>query len=129
MEILSSQEKTEQTVTGKDKHGDLLIREVWARGTDSILLDVHLTDTDAKSYSKLAPAKVLASQEKEKKWKCLEACLERYGHFTPFVSSVDGMMLGRDAKEPLPIIYYSCQEAGQQMEEVLFTSMQICQCS
>jgi hypothetical protein len=55
------------------------------------------TDTDAKSYSKRDPAKVLESQEKEKKQKYLEACLERRRHFTPFVCSVDGM-LGREAK-------------------------------
>jgi hypothetical protein len=57
----------------------------------------HVTDTDAKSYSKRDPAKVLESQEKEKKRKYLEACLERRRHFTPFVCSVDGM-LGREAK-------------------------------
>jgi hypothetical protein len=39
---------------------------------------------------------VLKSQEKEKKWKYLEACLEQRHHFTPFVVSTDGMM-GREA--------------------------------
>jgi hypothetical protein len=65
---------------------------------------VHVTDTDAKTYCKRDPAKVLESQEKEKKRKYLEAaCLERRRHFTPFVCSVDGM-LGQEAKifaEPL----------------------------
>jgi hypothetical protein len=40
---------------------------------------------------------VLKSQEKEKKRKCLRACLENRRHFTPFVLSVDGL-LGREAK-------------------------------
>jgi hypothetical protein len=44
----------------------------WARGTDCIL-DVRVTNTDAKSYSKRDPAKVLEPQEKEKKRKYLEA--------------------------------------------------------
>jgi hypothetical protein len=39
-------------------------------------------------------AKVPESQEKEKKWKCLEACLERCRHFSPFACSVDGMLEG-----------------------------------
>jgi hypothetical protein len=88
----TSQKKTEQTATGKDERGDLLVRGFWARGTDCVL-DARVTDTDAKSYSKRDPAKVLVeSQEKEKKRKYLEACLERRRHFTPFVCSVDGML-------------------------------------
>jgi hypothetical protein len=95
----TSQENTNQSATGEDERGDLLIRGFWARGTDCIL-DVRVffvTDTDAKSYCKRAPAKVLESQEKEKKRKYLESCLEYRRHFTPFVCSVDGM-LGREAK-------------------------------
>jgi hypothetical protein len=76
--------------------GELLIRGFWAQGTDCILY-VRVTDTDAKPYSKRDPAKVLESQEKEKKRKCLEACLERHRHFTPFACSVDGM-LGPEAR-------------------------------
>jgi hypothetical protein len=45
-----------------------------ARGTDCIV-DVRVTDMDAKSYCHRDPAKVLITQEKEKK-KYLEACLE-----------------------------------------------------
>jgi hypothetical protein len=59
-------------------------------------VDVHVTDTDAKSYIKRAPAKVLERQEKEKKCKYLEPCLENRRHFTPFVCSVDGL-LGHEA--------------------------------
>ena len=63
-------------VAGEDERGDLLIRGFWARGTDC-MLDVSVTDADAKSCCKRTPAKVLESQEKEKKKKYLEACLER----------------------------------------------------
>jgi hypothetical protein len=62
----TSQEKTKQTATGEDERGDLLIRGFWGRGTDC-MLDARVTDTDAKSYCKRAPVKVLESQEKEKK--------------------------------------------------------------
>jgi hypothetical protein len=60
-------------------------------------VDVRVTDTDAKSYRHRDPAKVLISQqEKEKKRKYLEPCLEQRRHFTPFVCSTDGM-LGHEA--------------------------------
>jgi hypothetical protein len=55
-----------------------------------------VTDTDAKSYRHRDPAKVIVTQEKEKKRKYLKACLEQRRHFTPFVCSTDGL-LGREA--------------------------------
>jgi hypothetical protein len=77
------------------KVGDLLIRGFWATVTTCCILDEQVYDADAKSYCKRNPAKVLpvASPEKEKKRKYLEACLiERLRHFTPFVCSADGML-------------------------------------
>jgi hypothetical protein len=56
-----------------------------------------VTDTDAKSYHHRDPAKVIATQEKEKKQKYLEPCLEQRRHFTPFVCSTDNL-LGRKAE-------------------------------
>jgi hypothetical protein len=91
----NQQEPTTQEAAPEDERGDLLIRGFWAKGTDCIL-DVRVTDTDAKSYCKRPPAKVLATQEKEKKRKYLENCLKQRRHFTPFVVSVDGL-LGREA--------------------------------
>jgi hypothetical protein len=76
--------------------GDLLIRGLWAHGTDCII-DVRVTDTDAKSNLSKAPAKVLESQEKEKKRKYLASCIAQRRHFTPFVVSADGL-LGKEAK-------------------------------
>jgi hypothetical protein len=74
-----------------------LIRGFWAKGTDCIL-DVHVTDTDAKkSYCKCTPAKVIKSQDKEKKRQYLDNFLKLRWHFTPFVASVDGL-LGREAE-------------------------------
>ncbi len=54
-----------------EERGDVLIRGLWARGTDCII-DVHVTDTDAKSNLSRDPAKVLEAQEREKKRKHLK---------------------------------------------------------
>jgi hypothetical protein len=82
-----------------EERGDLLIRGFWARGTD-VIVDVRVTDTDAKSYRSRDPHKVLASQEREKKKKYLQSCLDQRKHFTPFVVSTDGL-IGREAGELL----------------------------
>jgi hypothetical protein len=76
--------------------GDILIRGLWARGTDCII-DVRITDVDAKYNRSKDPAKVLAAHECEKKKKYLGACLEQRRHFSPFVVSTDGL-LGKEAK-------------------------------
>lgn len=49
----------------EDDRGDILLWGFWACGTDCIV-DVRVTDTDAKSYRHRDPAKVIATQEKEK---------------------------------------------------------------
>jgi hypothetical protein len=59
--------------------------------TDCIV-DVHATDTDAKSNCKRALGKVLELQEKKKKCNYLKPCLKNRHHFTPFVCSVDGLL-------------------------------------
>jgi hypothetical protein len=74
----------------------VLIHGLWARGTDCII-DVRITDVDAKSNLSKHSEKVLIVHEKEKKKKYLEACLEQRRHFTPFVVSTDGL-LGKEAK-------------------------------
>jgi hypothetical protein len=60
-----------------------LIRGLWSKGTDCIL-DVRMTDLDAKSNKFRNPDKVLATHEREKKKKYLEPCLEQRRHFSPF---------------------------------------------
>jgi hypothetical protein len=47
-----------------EERGDLLIQGFWARGTD-VIVDVCVTDTDAKSYWSRDPHKVLASHARE----------------------------------------------------------------
>jgi hypothetical protein len=79
-----------------DDRGDILVRGFWTKGTDCII-DVRVTDTDAKSNRSKDPMKVLETHEKEKKRKYLEPCLKQRRHFTPFVVSVDGL-LGKEAE-------------------------------
>jgi hypothetical protein len=86
---------TSKKPASKDDRGDILLCGFWARGMDCII-DVRVTDTDAKSYHYRDPAKVLITQEKEKKCKYLEPCLEQRCHFTPFVCSTKGL-LSREA--------------------------------
>ena len=63
---------------------------MWKRG-QTCVLDVRITDTDAKSYAGTSSEKVLQRAAKEKKDKYLDACLERRRSFTPLVYSVDGV--------------------------------------
>jgi hypothetical protein len=71
-----SQRKANAKPASEDDRGDILLRGFWAHGTDCIV-DVRVTDTDAKSYRHRDPKKVIATQEREKKRKYLEPCLEQ----------------------------------------------------
>jgi hypothetical protein len=66
------------------------------RGKDCII-DVRVSDTDAKSNLNKDLAKVLEAHEKENKRKYLKSCLQQRRHFTPFVVSTDGL-IGKVAK-------------------------------
>jgi hypothetical protein len=72
----------EPEVASESNQGDLLLQGFWARGTDCIV-DVRVTDTDAKSYCKRPPDKVLESGEQIKKKKYLEACRSS-AHWTDY---------------------------------------------
>ena len=61
------------------------------------MIDVRITDVDAKSNRSKEPDKVSLAHEREKKKKHLGACLEQRRHFSPFVVSADGL-LGKEAK-------------------------------
>jgi hypothetical protein len=101
-EVKSDEENKENSVkrlfrnNRNEDRGDILNRGFWARGTDCII-DVRITDVDAKSNRSKDLDKVLAAHEREKKKKYLGACLEQRRHFSPFVVSTDGL-LGKEAK-------------------------------
>ena len=79
-----------------EERGDASCHGFWECGRDTIF-DMRITDTDARSYRKKEPTKVLEQQEKEKKDKYLRTCLELRKDFTPMVYSVDGIA-GREAR-------------------------------
>jgi hypothetical protein len=79
-----------------EDRGDILVRGLWACRTDCII-DVRITDVDAKSQQSKDPHKVLEAHKREKKKKYLEACLEQRRHFSPFMASTDGL-LGKESR-------------------------------
>ena len=52
------------------------------------VFSVLIFDTDAASYDGRYPYKILSQNGRQKKEKCIEACLDRRLHFTPLVLSV-----------------------------------------
>ena len=75
---------------------DLSIRGVWQPQTVA-LFDVRVTDTDAPSYSQRVVSAILSSAEEAKKMKYSKAAALRRASFTPFVVSVDGSWVEKQA--------------------------------
>jgi hypothetical protein len=92
-----SQEGESLSNNRNEDRGDILIRGLWARGTGDCIIDVRITDVDAKSNRSKDSDKVLSAHGREKKKKYLGTCLEQRRHFSPFVVSTDGL-LGKEAK-------------------------------
>ena len=59
-----------------EEKGDLLIRDLWKNGTDSIH-DMRVVNTDTKSYWGRSPEKCLEEAERGKKKMYLEAFLQQ----------------------------------------------------
>ena len=70
---------------------DLCVRGVWLPQAEA-LFDIRVVDTDAQSYLRHAPSRVLLNAEVEKKNKYAEACAARRAHFTPLCFSIDGLV-------------------------------------
>jgi hypothetical protein len=79
-----------------EDQGDILIQVLWTCGTDYIM-DIPITDIDAKSNRSKDSFKVLATHDHVKEKKYIEACLGQRCHFSPFMVSADGL-LGKEAK-------------------------------
>ena len=71
-----------------EEQGDLLIRSIWTPQTDCIL-DARITNLDAPYNNHRKQEAVLVSEEREKKKKDLQACLDQRRRFSPFVVSCD----------------------------------------
>ena len=74
-----------------DARGDLLVRSLYQKATDCVL-DVQVSDLDARTYRKKPCAAALRDMEKAKKRKHLAACLQQRRTFVPFVVSADGLI-------------------------------------
>ena len=83
--------------------GDLLIRDLWQNGTDSVN-GMRVVNTEAKYHLAKTPEKCLQESERAKKNMYLDACLQPRRHLLPFVESVDGI-LGVEAGATLKMLY------------------------
>ena len=57
---------------------------------DEALFDIRFVDTDAQSYLRHTPSRVLLNAEVEKS-NYAETCVARHAHYTPLCFSVDGV--------------------------------------
>ena len=53
------------------------------------MFNIRIFNIDAGSYLRMTPEKALAKAEKENKYLCLQACLERRWTFSAMVYSAD----------------------------------------
>ena len=74
-----------------EQKGDLLIRDLWQQGTNSVH-NMRVVNTDILSYVKKTPEKRLHKDERGKNKMYLEDCLQQRRHFSPFFALVDGLL-------------------------------------
>ena len=74
-----------------EQKGDLLIRDLWQQGTESVH-DMHVVNTDAPTHQKKDSEKCLHEAERGKNRMYVEDYLQQRWHFSPFVASVEGLM-------------------------------------
>ena len=74
-----------------EQKGDLLIRDLWQQGTDSVN-DMRVVNTDTLTHTTKDLEKSPHEAERGEKRIYLEACLHQRQHFFPFVASVDGLL-------------------------------------
>ena len=86
----------ESVVRDASVDGDALIADLGVRGVwepqAMALFDIHVVDTDARSYLFHSLSAVLASAEAEKKRKYCDASTEHHATFTSLCFSVDGLV-------------------------------------
>ena len=75
---------------------NLQIHDLWKNGTNSVH-NMHLLNTDSKSYLTKTPEGCRQDAAKEKKSIYLWGCLQQRWHFSPLFDSIDGLM-GVEAK-------------------------------
>ena len=75
----------------REQKGDLLIRDLCQNGTDSVH-DIHVVNTDSMLHRTNEPERCLQEAEMGEERMYLEACLHQRRNFSPFVTSVDGLL-------------------------------------
>ena len=102
---------TPQPPTTTEERGDASCHRFWERGCTCIF-DMRIMDTDAKSYRKKEPTKVLEQHEKEKKDKYFQNCLEMRQDFY-----TNGLLCGWDrGTRGLERGEEACHSTGRQVE-------------
>ena len=81
---------TRQETVPEESRADVSVHGCWKWGTTAIF-DMKIVNLDAGSYLSQTSANALATEEKDKKDKYLQPCLERRCSFTTMVYSVDGI--------------------------------------
>ena len=79
------------SVDGETLIADLCARGVWEPQAMA-LLDIHVVDTNTKSYQSHFPVVMLASAKDEKNRKYCDGCTMHHATFTPLCFSVDGLV-------------------------------------
>ena len=105
---------------GPGLRADLGIRGVWTPQVEA-LFNIKVIDTNAPSHLHRTPESMLDSGALEKKKLYKKAVEDRRGTFTPFVTSVDGL-LHREAEHIL-------KQHSRKMEQIICWNVCICQSS
>ena len=74
--LTNSKDETTAAPEVTEQKGDLLIRDLWQQGTDSVH-NMRVVNTDALSYARKSPEKCLHEAKRGKKKMYLEACLQQ----------------------------------------------------
>ena len=74
-----------------EQKGDLLIRDLWQKGTDSVH-DMRVVNTDTLPHRTKDPEKCLHEAERGKLKMYLEVCLQQSRNFSPFAALVDRIL-------------------------------------
>jgi hypothetical protein len=76
----------------QERGEDIAIRGLFKRATNTILIDVRITNLDSPSTQAQDPKKVLVNTESAKRRKYQHICESPCESFHPFVASTDGML-------------------------------------
>ena len=75
-----------------EQKGDILIRDLYHNGTNSVH-NMRVVNTDANTHAVKTTEKCLQEVKRGEKRIYLEACLHHRRHFSPFVASVDRLLV------------------------------------